>query len=72
MSNYKIQDFTRCPESSCDNVGPVELDYYWDGSHVFVNYPNLLCSASLRLGLPCSLEYGLSVSTTEFESNTSR
>jgi hypothetical protein len=35
MSNYKIQDFTRCPESSCDNVGPVELDYYWDGSHVF-------------------------------------
>ena len=46
MKEFKPEDFTRCPESSCDNFSPVELDYYYDGSQVFLSFDCPDCSAS--------------------------
>jgi len=46
MSEYGIQDFTRCPESSCDNVTPVGLDYYHNGEMMFLSFNCPHCMAS--------------------------
>lgn len=45
MGEYSIQDFTRCPESSCDNVTPVELDYYNDGEKTLLSFDCPYCMA---------------------------
>lgn len=46
MGDYTIKDFTKCPESSCDNMTPVKLDYYHDGENIFLSFNCPNCTAS--------------------------
>jgi ssDNA-binding Zn-finger/Zn-ribbon topoisomerase 1 len=45
-SDFGIEDFTNCPESSCDNISPINLDYYFDGERMFLSFSCPKCIAS--------------------------
>lgn len=40
---YKIEDFTRCPNSNCNESEKVAVDYYHDGDQLFFNFRCLDC-----------------------------
>jgi DNA-directed RNA polymerase subunit RPC12/RpoP len=39
---FKVEDFLRCPESSC-NDSNVALDYYFDGENILLSFRCINC-----------------------------